>query len=419
MGPIGHSLAALAAVVGAPAVTLGWALRPAWRGHLPERLGGFPAAGGASPVWIHGASVGETIAADGLVGAFVAAGEDVVTSTVTPTGRAVARARRPAVPSGLAPLDHPWIVARALDRVRPSVLVLVETEIWPAWIRAAAERGVPIVMVSARISDRSFPRYRKLRGLLRSTLARVSAVGARSELDAERFIALGVPQARVEVTGDLKLEPGETKAVLPADLAWLLGETPLWVAGSTHAGEEEAALGALAVAEQAGHSLVLVVAPRHPERWDEVASVLEASGRRVVRRSRVEGGPLVPGEVLLLDSLGELQSLWPRASVAFVGGSLTAIGGHNVLEPVQVGRAVLFGPYTQNAREAAERVLESGAGVRVGDAHELAGASLSALQHPDAWRARGEAGRRALAAHRGATVRSLALIERVRNEARA
>ena len=250
-------------------------------------------------------------------------------------------------------------------------------------------------------------------------MARVSAVGARSELDAERFIALGVPQARVEVTGDLKLEPGETKAVLPADLAWLLGETPLWVAGSTHAGEEEAALGALAVAEQAGHSLVLVVAPRHPERWDEVASVLEASGRRVVRRSRVEGGPLVSGEVLLLDSLGELQSLWPRASVAFVGGSLTAIGGHNVLEPVQVGRAVLFGPYTQNAREAAERVLESGAGVRVGDAHELAGASLSALQHPDAWLARGEAGRRALAAHRGATVRSLALIERVRNEARA
>ena len=414
MGPIGHSFAAIAALAGAPAVALGWVLRPTWREGLGERLGAFPSPGAEAPVWIHGASVGETIAAGGLVDRLVARGDAVVTSTMTPTGRRVARARRPDVPAGLCPLDHPWLAGRALDRVRPSLLVLVETELWPSWIRAASERQIPIVAVSARISDQSFPRYRKLVGVLRGTLQRIDAIGARSELDAERFAALGAPEDRIEVTGDLKLEPLETPAALPRDLERQLGEHTLWVAGSTHAGEEEAALAGLAAAEHAGHAVVLVAAPRHPERWDEAAAVLAASGRRVVRRSDAGVHRLSPGDVLLLDSLGELAALWPRAAVAFVGGSLVPVGGHNVLEPVQAGRAVLFGPHTGSAREAAERVLEAGAGIRVADAEELAAAVVAALDDPEAWRARGEAGRSALEAHRGATSRSLALLDRVR-----
>lgn len=416
MGPLGHSLAAIAAVPGVPALAMAWALRPAWRGGLSERLGAFRTHGAAHPVWIHGASVGETIAAGRLVRAFVSRGDAVVTSTTTPTGRAVARALRPEIASGLAPLDHPWLVSRALDAVGPSMLVMVETELWPSWIRAAAERDIPVAIVSARLSDRSFPRYRKWKRLLRGTLGRICAVGARSQEDADRFVALGFPAARVEVTGDLKLEPAETEESIPRELAQVLGDHALWVAGSTHEGEEEAALAALAAAEGARHPMVGVVAPRRPERWDEVFRALTGSGRRVVRRSALPSGdkPLEPGDVLLLDSLGELAALWTRATVAFVGGSLAQVGGHNLLEPVQAGRPVLFGPHTENVREAAATVLEAGAGIRVANSQELSAATLAALDDPDAWSARGRAGCAALEDHRGATARALALLDRAR-----
>ncbi len=414
MGPIGHSLAAVAAVAGAPALALAWVVRKPWRVGLAERLGKFPADGLDAPIWIHGASVGETLAAGRLVEALAAAGSAVVTSTTTPTGRAVARARRPGVPSGLAPLDHPWSAGRALDRVRPSMLVTLETELWPSLIRAAADRGIPVLIVSGRISDRSFPRYQAARRLLRGTLCRLAAVGARSAEDAERFVALGVPADRVSVTGDLKLEPLAGTPDVPSDLGKMLGDHPLWIGGSTHAGEEEAAIVAIAAAERAGHRLVGVLAPRHPERWDEVAASLAQTGRRIVRRSQAEARPLEPGDLLLLDSLGELAALWPRATVAFVGGSLVPVGGHNVLEPVQAGRPVLFGPHTESAREAADHVLAAGAGLRVADAEALARATVVALADAEAWSARGEAGRQALEMHRGATRQSLALIERVR-----
>jgi 3-deoxy-D-manno-octulosonic-acid transferase len=417
MGPLGHSLAAVAAIAGAPAVALAWLLRKDWRAGLSERLGEFPSDVAPDPIWIHGASVGETLAAGRLIEALQGEGRSVVTSTTTATGREVARARRPRTPSGLAPLDHPWAAGRALDRVRPSMLVTLETELWPSWIRAAADRGIPVVMASARISDRSFPRYQAASRLLRGTLERLSAVGARSAEDAERFIELGVTPGRVSVSGDLKLEPLEEAPGIPDALSQMLGDNALWIGGSTHAGEEDAALHALGAAERAGHGLVLVLAPRHPDRWDEVAASLGKSGRRVVRRSRPEARPLEAGDVLLLDSLGELASLWPRASVAFVGGTLAPVGGHNVLEPVQAGRPVLFGPHTDNAREAAAHVLDAKAGIRVSDRESLATATLAALASADDWSARGVAGRRALEAHRGATARTLSLIERVRIEA--
>jgi 3-deoxy-D-manno-octulosonic-acid transferase len=403
-------LAAAAAVGGLPLAGAALLLRPGWRVGLPERLGRHPRrAPGA--VWVHAASVGEILAAARLVDALAARGHAVVTSSVTPSGREVMRRLRPELSCHLAPLDHPWCVEAALARVRPAALVIVETELWPCWIAAARRRGVPVALVSGRISDRSYPRYRRLARIVRPTLARLCAIGARSDADAERFRVLGACAERVSVTGDLKLEVHPDPPPVPPDLDRVLAGAPLVVAGSTHPGEEAAVLAALAEAERAGLAAALVVAPRQRERAAEVAALVRRAGRRLRLRSSPGAEPLGPGEVLLLDTLGELPALWRRAEVAFVGGTLVGVGGHNVLEPVSAGRPVLFGPHTANVRHAVELVAAVGAGLPVADAASLGPALCALLRDPAGARERGERGRRALLAHRGSAARSAALVE--------
>jgi 3-deoxy-D-manno-octulosonic-acid transferase len=345
-------------------------------------------------------------------------GEDVVASSMTLTGRDLLGRIRPQVPCALAPLDHPWTVESALRRVRPSALVLVETELWPSWIAAADRRRIPVSVVSGRISDSSFPRYRRIVRWLRPILERIAAIGARSDADAERFRALGASPEKVQVTGDLKLEPMREPASLAEDLASLVGQVPLLVAGSTHEGEETALLEALAAVERAGLRASLVLAPRHPERFDAAEALVRRAGRAVRRRSRLELRPLAEGEVLLLDSMGELAGLYAHAAVAFVGGSLVPVGGHNLLEPVLEGRPVLFGPHTENAREAADLALRTGAGCRVADDADLARVAIEALRDPASWRERAEAGRQALERHRGTAERSAKLILGARDRSR-
>jgi 3-deoxy-D-manno-octulosonic-acid transferase len=406
-------VAALTALLGAPLLG-GLALaRPRWRAGLSERLGAHPASGAArAPIWVHGASVGEVRAALPLLDALGARHHAVVLSTMTLTGRAVAREARPALAIGLAPLDHPWAVARALGRVRPRALVFVETELWPSWVRAAGERGIPALVVSGRISERSFARWQRARGLLRPTLARFAAIGARSEADAARFVALGAAPERVSVCGDLKLD---APAPRPAagELRARLGTTPLVVAGSTHEGEEAAALAALVALERAQLPAALVIAPRHPERFERAAELVRQAGRSLQRRTAPAAAPLVPGAVLLLDTLGELASLYAHARAAFVGGTLAKVGGHNLLEPALAGCPVLFGPHVESARESAALLLAAGAAQQVADAEALAAALVALLAAPAQAAERGARGRAALAAHRGATERSVALIERV------
>jgi 3-deoxy-D-manno-octulosonic-acid transferase len=196
-------------------------------------------------------------------------------------------------------------------------------------------------------------------------------------------------------------------------LCAVLGELPLFVAGSTHEGEEAAALEALAAAERAGYEATLALAPRHPERFERAAELVEKGGRRLRRRSALGGAKLAAGEVLLLDTLGELASLYAHARLAFVGGTLVPVGGHNLLEPARVGRPAVWGPHVANARESAALLLAAGAGEAVADAAALGRALVAALADPATASARGEAGRSALAAHLGATARSVALIERV------
>lgn len=409
MGPLRHSAAVLAALAAAPTGLAALTLRPAWRHGLRERLGALPRpAPGA--LWVHGASVGEILAALPLADLAIGEGLPVVASTMTLTGRSVLRRSRPQMLAMLAPLDHPWCVAAALGRIRPRALVLVETELWPCWIAAAQERGIPVVVVSGRLSERALRRYRRVRPLFAPTLSRLAAVGARSAADAARFVDLGVPADRVRVTGDLKLERGAASPVLAEDLSRVIGDLPLIVAGSTHEGEEEAALAALAAGEEVGLAAGLVLAPRRPARADAVAAQVQRHGRRVRRRSALGAEPLACGDVLLLDGLGDLAAVYTRARVAFVGGSLTDAGGHNLVEPVFAGAPVVFGPSTASAREAAELLLGCGAGQRVRDAGALARAVCDALRDAAAARARAEAGRRALAEHAGSAARALALV---------
>jgi 3-deoxy-D-manno-octulosonic-acid transferase len=372
-----HSLAALTALAAAPVALPLLALRPDWRAGWRERLGAVPHRPPGS-IWVHGASVGEILAASRLVDRLRKEGFPVGASTWTRTGRDVMRRTRPDVPCQLAPLDHPWCVDAALTRVAPAALVLIETELWPCWIAAAARRDIPVVLVSGRLSDRSYPRYRRLAPIVRPALRRLSAIGARTAADRERFIALGALPERVGVSGDLKLEPDAAPRPAAPDLVAALGDTRLIVAGSTHPGEERAALEALAEVERG--------------------------------RTRLGEAPLRSGDVLVLDTLGELTSLYPHSDVAFVGGTLSAVGGHNVLEPALARRPVVYGPNTANVRHAVEILEASGAGHRLRDARDLGPTAIAWLGDPESARARGEAGWHALERHRGATERAASLV---------
>ena len=403
-----HSAAALSAALGAPVAAGALALRPRWRAGWRERIGAGPVATDA--LWVHAASVGEVTASAQLVTLLRARGHAVQLSTTSTTGRALCAQLHPGVAHRLAPVDHPWCVDAVLARARPRALVLVETELWPIWIAACERRGVPVVVVSGRISDRSLPRYRWLGRWVGGALARLTAIGARTEQDRERFVALGAAPERVRVTGDLKLDPPEAPRALAADLAAWLGDAPLVVAGSTHPGEEEALLAAQRAWEAAGRRAALVLAPRYPQRAGEVMALARRTGRRVALRSE-RGGALAAGDVGVLDTIGELTGLYARAAIAYVGGTLVPIGGHNLLEPAAVGTPVVYGSHLANVRHAAELLESVRAGERADDATGLASAIGDALAAPAAARERGAAGRAALAAHRGSSERSAALIE--------
>jgi len=409
LGLLAHSVAALAALIAAPPLAAGALVLPSFRRQLPERLG-IARREGEERIWLHASSVGEAKAACRLLEALEAAGHATRATTMTTSGRGVFLRDRPGMPASLAPFDHPWCIEAALREGRPLLSVLIETELWPSWIAACARHRIPVVVASGRLSDRSFPRYRAVRPLLGPTLRSLAAVGARTELDAERFVALGVPETRVRVTGDLKLDPSEERPALGLDLARALPVGPIVVGGSTHRGEEAALLAALAAAEGQGRPFVLVLAPRYVERAPEIARLVRAAGRRVVLRSRLDGATLAPGEVLILDSYGELAATYAVGALAFVGGTLVPIGGHNVSEPVHVGSPVLYGPHYANVRKIVQILEQVGAGRAVASADDLARAIVETLGDLGDGRRRGEAGRAILERHRGSVERSRQLV---------
>jgi 3-deoxy-D-manno-octulosonic-acid transferase len=418
----------LALVLGAPWWLWQMAATRKYREGLRERLGGVPerlgerhldadkgASGSRQAIWLHAVSVGEVLAVSRLVAELDARLPDyrVVISTTTRTGQALARERFGRERVFYCPLDLPWAVARYLQALKPAMLVLAETEFWPNLLSGCFRRGIPVAVVNARISDRSWPRYQRLRRLWRPFLSRLTAVLAQSETDAARLLALNCAPERVTVSGNLKFDvrAGEPAAATRL-IRKLTGSLALAVAGSTLVGEEAMLLAAwpTILASEAG--LALILAPRHPERFDSVAEVLARSGFPWRRRSELGENALVSGEIVLLDSIGELASVYSLASVAFIGGSLVPAGGHNPLEPAQFGVPVVIGPHFANFRGIIEP-LQAKEAMKITRPEELAGTIASLLSDRDAALAMGERGRRVFEEQAGATERTVLALREI------
>jgi 3-deoxy-D-manno-octulosonic-acid transferase len=422
---------------------------------LAGRLGGAGSAGELDPgpmaggLWLHAVSVGEVGVAATLVRALPPELPLLVT-TVTPTGQALARrafAGRARV--AYLPFDLRPAVARFWRRFTPAALVLVEGDYWPLLLREARRHALPVAVINGRVGDRSFRRMRRVRPLARFLFSGIERFGVQSAEDGGRLQALGVDPARLTVTGNLKFETPEPRANpdLAAALDRLAGGRPVVIAGSTMPGEDEHVLAAFA-ALGGGRRALLVLAPRHPERWDEVERLLAASGQTVVRRSHLPvppagtvpapaetaasdaasrrddaaataraarsdstGGPAgVSPDVLLLDSMGELAALFRQAAAAFIGGTLVGTGGHNPLEAARYGIPIAVGPSMQNFRDMAERFDDAGAWRRVEDGAELGRVWREWLADPTAARAQGERAAALLVENRGALARTLEML---------
>jgi len=389
---------------------------PGQRGRLRQRLGFVARPAQTGGVWVHAVSVGEVQAAAALIAELRRRhpGTPIVITTTTSTGAQRARTLfKDGVQHCYLPYDLPGAVDRFLDRIAPRVAIILETEIWPTLYAELGRRRIPLVLGSARVTSRSVERYRRLASLFRDTLARDILVGAQTVGDAERFRAIGAAAARVHITGNIKYDLAIPAATIEAgrELRSQWGsERPVWIAGSTHAGEEAAALAAHVTVRAEYPQALLLLVPRHPQRFDEVRSLLRQRAVTFAQRS-VGALPAAGDAVLLVDTLGELQMFYAAADVAFVAGSLVPIGGHSLLEPAVLGLPLLSGPYTQNAQDAADLLAQAGALCIVQDADQLAARLLEWFSDPVQARAAGARGQEAVAASRGAVDRLVSMID--------
>jgi 3-deoxy-D-manno-octulosonic-acid transferase len=367
-------------VAALPLLPLWLMLRPRVRPGLAERFGCYakpklqPLAG-ARPIWIHAASVGETLAAGVLIAALKAKLPErkFLLSTFTDTGNEMARRCAGADAVIFLPIDHPFVVRRALSKLEPAVLIVIETEIWPNLLQQAFKRGIPAVLLSGRFSERAFNRYFKFRVFFRTVLRCFAACGMQSAEDADRLARLGADAKRIVVTGNLKQftpMPGiYTPATLKLEDA-AQAKRPLLVAGSTHRGEEAILLEVFLALKNRFPDLQLALAPRHPERFGEVETLLQQTAVSFEKKSRLNALSF-ERDVLLVDTLGDLPKLYALGDVAFVGGSLVDVGGHNLLEPAHAKKPVLFGPFTANCGTLAAQMKTSGGGIEVRDTSDL------------------------------------------------
>jgi 3-deoxy-D-manno-octulosonic-acid transferase len=407
----------LALVLGLPFWLLQMARSGKYRAGLSERLGRVPArlrVTGANEncIWVHAVSVGEVLAVTRLIAELKRKFPEwrIVVSTTTKTGQALAQARFGGSEVFYLPLDLKMLLRPFFRHLRPRLLVLAESEFWMNLLAVAKENECRVAVVNARVSDRSLPRYLKIKGLLaKHIFSRIDLVMAQSDQDAERVRQIGVPVARVQVSGNLKFDlspPAESEIVRKLREA-LRGKKVL-VCGSTVEGEEEIIVDDL----RAGRiHLVTILAPRHPERFNIVLDLLSNRGCRVIRRSTWNGEPIENDTVILLDSIGELAAMYSVADYAFVGGSLVPRGGHNILEPAYFGKPIVVGPYTENFRDVIRRFVDEKAIIQASPVHGFAASLLALMSDSAIPKELGERAQRVMALNAGATERTVSALE--------
>jgi 3-deoxy-D-manno-octulosonic-acid transferase len=398
-----------------------------WRGRLnhaywhrwPERFGWFKTPFLNKPIWIHAVSVGEVQAALPLIRQLHQRYPDhsIVVTTTTPTGSARVRSELgKSVFHVYAPYDFPGVVARFLKRVKPVFALFMETELWPNQFYQCRQRNIPVVVANARLSQHSMEGFRRLQSLTQPTLQQVSLIAAQNQQDADNFQTLGMQPDKIQITGSIKFD-----LQLADDLyqqgdelrKQLFGnanrQRPVWIAASTHEGEEEQVLTAFAQLRKTIPDCLLLLVPRHPERSSAVMALCEKAGLNVVRRSEHKACE-ANTQVFIGDTLGELMVFYVVADVAFVGGSLVSKGGQNILEPAELSKAVITGPYTYNFAEISRVMQEAGALRRVSDANELATTVIELLENPQVRQQMGERGKEQVEKNRGSLNRLLELV---------
>lgn len=393
---------------------------PAYRKRILERFGFFTPLPPGPTLWLHTVSVGEFIAAQPLIRALRTRypGHQVLITTMTPTGaERVTAAYGDEVFHRYIPYDLPGAVERFLARAHPDLGVVMETEVWPNLYHACRDRRVPLMLVNARMSERSARGYARFARLTRDTLRCLSVIAAQGTIDRDRLMALGAFAERIHVTGSIKYD-----LEIPADLPQradhlrqsLGGSRPIWIAASTHSGEDEVVLDAFAKIREQTPTALLILVPRHPERFEQVQALCHSRGFFTVRRT--EGRDCErQTQVFIGDTLGELMLFYACADVAFVGGSLVPSGGHNPLEPAALGLPVLTGPHTFNFAEIDKQLREAGGAQQVADADSLASAVTTLLLDELQRRAMGDAGRALVERNRGALTRVLDMMPLVKN----
>lgn len=386
--------------------------RSYWHG-FGERLGRGSRLTAPS-IWLHAVSLGEMTAAAPLLRALRARYPHMplLVTTATPAGRARAQSLLGKdADIRFLPYDTPGSVRRFLACTQPRAGIIMETELWPNLLRECERRAIPVLLASARLSAKSVTSYRRFGKLFRGVFTANLAVAAQSEGDAERFRAIGAGAAQMSIVGNVKFDLELDAGVAAAGRALrdALGRSrPVWVAGSTHAGEEEQLLDAHALLKNTHRDALLLLVPRHKDRFDGVADLLTRRGISFARRSAGMGGSV---SVLLGDTVGELTALYAAADIAFVGGSLVAIGGHNLLEPAALGLPVLTGPSYSNGKEIAQLLLARGAALQVNSAGELAGVLRRLIENPSERERIGRVGQEIIAANRGSLAKLLALLD--------
>jgi 3-deoxy-D-manno-octulosonic-acid transferase len=384
-----------------------------YRSGLAERLGFVPARlsdAEAGSIWVHAVSVGEVLAVSHLISELQRQYTDkqIFVSTTTAAGQKLARQRFGENRVFFMPLDFGFAVRRYLNLLKPQLIVIAETEFWPNLLHLARKRRMSVAIVNARISDRSFPRYRRFKWFFGRVLSQVDLFLAQTADDAQRLREIGAPTERVRVSGNLKFDirPNAQPALVSGLRAAIGKDSPVIVCGSTVEGEEEPLLAAFKTVQQKFPMAVMILAPRHPERFEKVAGVISAAGFALQRRSVWQAPHAIRSGVFLLDSVGELAAVYELADVAFVGGSLVATGGHNILEPAQYGAAILVGPHTFNFREIVS-IFEQGSAIKSVTAETVGSELLLLLGHSDERQRMGRLAKESFAKHAGATSRTL------------